>query len=167
VRTIVAAALLLASCQHLTPKDSIEVLHDSVEAYNHAFRWKAYDRAATYRLPAERTAFIATYEDDQSSLQIEDYKVMRVNLIGDRAAHVTVRVRYLMLPSTVVQRSTVVQEWHKVGDDWLVEGERNPIRKLDLGAVPDHIDRLHGPNVSPEQEGETQVDITKEDPLFK
>lgn len=159
LRYALVLSLAAAGCAHIDPLDKLELLHDSVEAYNHAFRWKAYDRAATYRLPEERTAFIAVYDDDQSSLQIEDYRVVRVNVIEDRSAEVTVRVRFLMLPSTVVQRSTIVQYWHKIGGNWLLESEKNPMRDMDLELQPRDKARLEGPKVSPEQEGQTELDV--------
>lgn len=141
-----------------TSKDALESLTEAVEAYNHAFRWKTYDQAVLFLPEDLRGPFLAAYEDDESSLQIEDYKIARVLMKSKTAAEVTVRVRYMVLPSVVVQRATLKQYWHEVGGRWILETEENSIRTLDPSKAPPE-DATLAPVVSPEQEGDTELEV--------
>ena len=125
------------------------MLRKSVEAYNHAFRWKNYDRAASF-LPGElRASFVATHEDDAVSLHVEDYKILQVDLDSEDAARVLVRYRYTLLPSVVVQTRKLTQHWHRVAGQWLLESEDESIRPLDAGAPPTRRDAFGGSDATP------------------
>lgn len=136
----VAIALVLAAlgsgCASTRMQDSINQLKDSVEAYNEAFRWKNFERAAMYMPNDLRAAFIATYEDDENSLHVEDYQILNVNVENEQSAVVTVRLRYMMLPSVTVEKATLVQHWRKVSDAWMLETEDGSIRELDPNKLP-------------------------------
>lgn len=135
VHTALLAAL--GGCASMGAQDTLEKLREAVEGYNQAFRWKNYERAAQY-LPNEvRAAFLAAYDDDESSLQLEDYQISKVDIANDDAATVSVRVRFLLLPSVVVENRTLVQHWHRVSGEWMLENEDNSIRKLDLSKTAD------------------------------
>lgn len=138
VLSLLAGGLLLsAGCASMKVQDQLEKLKEAVEGYNQAFRWKNYERAAQY-LPVEhRGAFVAAYDDDEKSLQMEDYNVSRVDLISEEAATVSVRVRFLLLPSVVVENRTLTQHWQKIEGAWILETEENSIRKLDFGTKPE------------------------------
>lgn len=127
-------ALVLAAvtgCASMGVQDTLEKLREAVEGYNQAFRWKNYERAAQYLPNDVRAAFMTAYDDDESSLQIEDYQISKVDVVNDDEAKVAVRVRYLLLPSVVVENRTLVQHWHRVAGEWILEQEDNAIRKLD------------------------------------
>ncbi|MCK6547886.1 hypothetical protein L6R52_18685 [Myxococcota bacterium] len=124
-------ALGVASCAAQKKRDALNQLQESIEAYNEAYRWKNYERAAAY-VPADlRGAFLAAHEDEVSSLHVEDWQLLDVNVETPQAAKVTVRVRYMQLPSVIVEKKTVVQHWHEVNGAWILETEENPIRPLD------------------------------------
>jgi hypothetical protein len=129
VRWAIVAAGLLACA---TPKkDKLEQLRTSVEAYNEAFRWKYYERAASF-LPNElRTPFLSAFEDEAgASLHVEDVKILEVSLESEDVAEITVRYRYLRIPSVTVQSQIVKQSWHRIGDNWILEYEDPPLVEL-------------------------------------
>ncbi len=122
--------LVSVSCKTANPKSALEELQEAVEAYNHAYRWKNYERAALFLPPDLRAAFMTAYEEDASSLQVENYQITRVDFHNDTHATISVRVQYMLLPAIVVQNTTLVQEWHKIQDQWILESEKNSIRSL-------------------------------------
>lgn len=150
------SVVVLSGCATARAKDKMEMLRKSVEAYNHAFRWKNYDRAATF-LPAElRGAFVATHEDDAASLHVEDYKILQVDIDTEDAARVLVRYRYTLLPSVVVQTRKLTQHWHRVAGQWTLENEDEPIRPVNRSSKPSRPDAFGGDQ--PESES-TEVEV--------
>jgi hypothetical protein len=133
-------ALVSPACASTRAQDSLNQLKDSVEAYNEAFRWKNFERAAMYMPNDLRAAFIATYEDDENSLHVEDYQILGVNVESELSAVVTVRLRYMMLPSVTVAKATLVQHWKRVADAWMLETEDGSIRELDPNKLPRNPD---------------------------
>lgn len=127
----------LVSCASMGVQDKLEKLKEAVEGYNQAFRWKNYERAAQYLPNDIRAAFMAAYDDDESSLQVEDYQISKVDVLSDDEAKVSVRVRFLLLPSVVVENRTMVQHWHRVAGEWILETEEQSIRKLDASKKAD------------------------------
>jgi hypothetical protein len=155
----VAAGL---GCAHDSNREQLDRLKESVEGYNHAFRWKNYERAAAF-LPSDlRGPFAAAYEDDDTSLQIEDYQIVAVNMHDDNAAaDVTVKVRYMLLPAVTIQHSILKQHWHKVSGEWLLETEDDSIRPLDLAKKPSDPRILRTSAADAAHEGDTQIKATK------
>lgn len=138
-RAVAALALGLAGCSAFgaSQADALKELQDSVEAYNDAYRWKNYERAALFLPPDVRGAFLAAYEEDDKSLHVEDYQIMQANLLTADSAKVTIRVRYMELPSVTLENRTSVQHWQRVAGRWILETEDNPIRALDLSKAAD------------------------------
>lgn len=155
--------VLLGSACASQQKTTMDRLRESVEGYNHAFRWKNYERAAMFVPKDLRGAFIAAYEDDESSLQVEDYQVRTVDLHDDKSATVSVRLRYLMLPDVTVQNRTLVQHWADVDGQWILETEENSVRKLDPAKPPaDPAARQPEPDPEPGfGDGETEVEVER------
>lgn len=136
VLAALSGAMMLGACASTRMQDSMRELQDSVEAYNEAFRWKNFERAAMY-MPADlRAAFLATYEDDENSLHIEDFQIVNVNMENEKSATVTVRLRYMLLPSVSVERASLVQHWKKINEAWTLETEDGSIRELALDKKP-------------------------------
>ena len=77
-----------------------------------------------------RAAYLAAYEDDQESLQVDEWSVRGVKWEGDNSAAVSIRITYLLLPSTMIKNTTLVQHWAEVNGEWIIENEENSIRKL-------------------------------------
>lgn len=161
---IALAALGLASgCATATSKSAVERLQEAVEGYNHAFRWKNYERAAQFLPQAQRPAFLAAYEDDESSLQVEDYTVRQADMLSDKAATVSIKVSYLLLPSVTVKQATLVQHWAEVNGAWTLEAEDNSIRKIEPGKEP-RDPRARAKPADPEpgvERGDTTIDVER------
>jgi hypothetical protein len=131
---LAASALVSAGCAS-SPRGGLDELRRSVEGYNEAYRWKNYERAAAF-LPGElRPAFLASYEEDDKSLHVEGYQILAVDLKRPNLADVTVRFRYMQLPSVTLEKKVVTQHWAKVNDRWVLEHEDNPIRPVDPDAA--------------------------------
>lgn len=157
-----------AGCATTTTKTAVERLQEAVEGYNHAFRWKNYERSALYLPNDKRTAFLAAYEDDESSLQVEDYTIRQLDMLSDKAAKVAIKVSYLLLPSVNVKQATLVQHWAEVNGNWVLEAEDNSIRELDPAKQP-RDPRARAKPADPEpgvNQGQTTVDVERpDDPL--
>jgi hypothetical protein len=141
----------------------MEELQESVEGYNSAYRWKNFERAASYLPNDLRAAFIAAYEEDDQSLHVETYQILKVDLVNDNAATVTVRLRFMELPSINLENRTLTQHWHKVNDAWILETEENSIRELDLGASPKNPAAVEGVEVPAEKKGDTAIEVSDPD----
>lgn len=135
-RWIAAAALGLAACA-TTRQDEQEAFRRSLQAYNEAYRWKNYERAASFLPPDLRAAFIAGYEEDDKSLHIEGYQVIEVKPVSEQAAEVRVRYRFYLLPSVTLETRTVTQHWALVRGRWLLEHEDDAIRPIDPSLAGD------------------------------
>lgn len=132
---VVVLACALGGCS-TSSKTLMEGLQNSVEGYNEAYRWKNYERAAGF-LPADlRAAFLDAYRDDDNSLQIDDYSIVKVDLENDASAKVTIRVSYIQLPSVTVEKATLVQHWKRLGGEWILETEDNSLRKIEPASAP-------------------------------
>lgn len=161
-RAAVLAALLLGpACASFKMRDALAELQSSVEAYNEAFRWKNFERAAHF-MPADlRASYLATYEDDENSLHVEDYQVVDLKMHDEKTATVTVRLRYMMLPSVTVEKASLVQHWKQIDGAWILETEENSIRELDLDEKPRNP-AAFGRDVEEDPNAKTGVEV--EDP---
>lgn len=147
--------LLASACATSAQKN--QQLQTSVDAYLEAMRWQYYERAAAFRPNDLRASFLATLEDEGSGLQIEDIKVLRVDVQSDDAADITVRFRYMRLPSVTVKNEVIRQSWHRVDGKWLLEFEEPPFVEIDPDKVPAprREDDFGGTD-----EGDTEIDVT-------
>lgn len=153
--TLTLGFMLLAGCVTST-KDKVAALQKAVDGYNNAYRWKNYERAAMY-LPSElRATFVATYADDEKSLHVEDFQILRVDMDSENAARVLVRVQYMLLPSVTLESRRMLQHWHRINNTWILETEDNSIRELDLAATPENLD-LFGGSKTPSAPADIQV----------
>lgn len=135
---------------------TLEALQASVTGYLEAFRWKNYSVAARYLPAADRTAFLSTFDEDGNAIHVEDAKVVQVDLQSDEAAEITVRYRYMKLPSVTVERSIVTQSWHKVDGRWILEYEDPPLVELDPSPSREADSR---PTPESGEPGDTRVDV--------
>lgn len=108
-------------------RDHMKDLKQSVDAYHTAFRWNNYQQAAMYLPNDLRTAFVTYFDEDSPTMHIEGVEILKVDVKSPDAADVTVRYRYMKLPSVVVQRKIVQQSWHRVDDEWILEHEDPPL----------------------------------------
>lgn len=148
----VLTGLTAAACA-TTPKDRMDDLRKSVETYNEAFRWRNYQRAALFLPSRVRSAYVATYDDEEEALHVEGYQILAVDMSGPEIAKVTVRYRYMQLPSVVLEKKKVTQHWAEVNGQWTLEHEDNPIRAMDL-SLTQSVDSFGGPEPDPSAEVE-------------
>ncbi len=154
---LAAVALLGATACKTSTATTMEQLKESVDAYNHAYRWKNYERAASFLPNDMRASFIAAYEDDEKSLHIEDYRILKVDVANEDAATVQVRMSYTLLPDITVQKRTLTQHWHKIAGSWVLETEEDSLRDLDLGATPKNP--AASGEVAPPADPNTEVEV--------
>ncbi len=160
---VVAGAAGCASSSQKVGDEDMETLRRSVKSYNEAYRWKNFERAASF-LPADvRMSFIGAYEEDAKSLNVESYQILQVQVLDERAVDVDVRVTYTLLPSFVVQNRRLKQHWHKVGGRWLLETEDNSIRSLKPAARSRNPDAFGGYDPAPEPPNGGGVEATDRD----
>lgn len=158
--SILLAVGLLSACASSRGETKAARFLKAVERYNKAFRWKNYAVASDY-LPQDRRAlFITTYEDDDKSLSISDYRILKVDKASEDEATVSVRYRYTMLPSTSVKKRLVTQHWYHVGEAWRLEGEDDSIRELKL---PENSD---SPATQPADPGSDAAATPPAEPQF-
>lgn len=158
---LVAVALATPACKTLGgggPDDATKALQDAVQAYNDAYRWKNYERAALYLPPDLRGAFLAAYEEDDKSLHVEGYQILQVQRPSEDAANVVVRTRFMLLPSVTLETKSSTQRWHRVSDRWILESEDDPIRAIDPSKLPKNPDAFGGG--APEPAEDMKVEVT-------
>ena len=156
-RLIILATLCFAGCATVGQKSDMNRLQKAVESYTHAYRWKNYDSAVLMLQPDLREPYLAAYEEDESSLQIEDIRVVRVELEAQDRAKITLRTRFMLLPSVTVQKKKLTQYWVKIGDQWLLEAEENSIRLIDPLSKSELAKKRALPSNA--QTGNTEVEI--------
>ncbi len=126
MRSLMAGWLVAAAAAGAcagSSQDLMGGLQQSVEAYNRAFRWKNYPLAANYLLSDERADFLERFEEDDKNLHVEGFQVLSVHFESPELARVSVRYRYMMLPSVTLQQRVLTQQWAKMGEGWLLERE--------------------------------------------
>ncbi len=140
-----------------TTSQKSQQLETSVDAYLEALRWKYYERAAGFRPNDLRASFLAAFEDEGTGLQIEDIQVLRVDVKSEASADITVRYRYMRLPSVTVQTEMIRQSWHRVDGKWLLEFEEPPLIEINPNKVPPPKteDDFGG-----EDSGDTEIDVS-------
>ncbi len=143
-------------CASGSQSNDLEPLRRSVKAYNEAYRWKNFERAAAFLPRDVRLAFLSAYEDDEKSLHIDDYQIMQVRLQSEDAAEVEVRVSYTLLPSVTVQTRRVTQHWHRIGKQWILEAEDNSIRDLRAETKPQETE------ADPDSFGGSNADVQRD-----
>ena len=113
-----------------------KALQASVKGFNENLRWKRFTGAATFVPAKERNQFIAHYLGLEKDLFIQNLEIRNVSLVNQtsedspretiRKAHVLVMAEYYILPSTVVKREPITQEWEFTNGTWqMVESHFN------------------------------------------
>lgn len=121
----------VAGCAASQKKNRLELFKESVDNYNHAYRWQNYALAANYLPDAKRAAFVAAYDDEKKGIHIEDAQIITVKWLSEDAAEVLVRYRFTMLPSVTLEDRRVLQHWHRVGERWVLENEEHSLLVVD------------------------------------
>ena len=111
----------LVSCASTNAGESLQA---SVSAYNQNLRWKRFTNASQF-VPAEsRAKFLERYLNAEDDLHIQSMEVRNVTPYtkdGNRLADVVLVAQAYILPSTVVEKLTIVQRWAHVDGSWLLE----------------------------------------------
>ncbi|MBK8010487.1 MAG: hypothetical protein IPK13_04010 [Deltaproteobacteria bacterium] len=128
---ITSALIPFGGCAATQRQNTMLALQESIDGYNHALRWQNFEAAAAYLPNDLRTTFLALQTENASNLQIESFTIMKVELESERSARVQVLLSYMLLPSVTLQSRRVVQHWHRVQDDWILETEDDAIFPLE------------------------------------
>ena len=114
-------ALMLAAC---ATHSGANTLRESVNTYNQNLRWKRFANAAHYVPADQRAEFLQRYLQAEDDLFIQSMEVRNVSsyaVEGEQRADVVLVAEAYLLPSTVVEKITIVQKWHQVDGAWILE----------------------------------------------
>ncbi|RME22048.1 MAG: hypothetical protein D6806_13600, partial [Deltaproteobacteria bacterium] len=114
-------AAMFVSCATARPRTDLpSVVHD----YHHDLRWQYFRRAAAKVDPRFAKRFLQVLQDSEDTVHVTDWEVRDIEfLAGGRKARVRVRLRYYRMPSTVLEDSTVVQQWQETAAGWKLVGQ--------------------------------------------
>ncbi|MBW1807971.1 MAG: hypothetical protein JRJ87_07215 [Deltaproteobacteria bacterium] len=106
-----------------TPSDSD--LKGVVKMFHHDLRWK-YIKAAAARVAPEQSAdFLEKLEDIEKDLNITHLEVRSIIISKDEnLATVKAKIRYFLIPSTIVKDEKIVQVWKKIGGGWFLFSQK-------------------------------------------
>ena len=117
--------LPLAGCASQT---AAKTLKASITGFNADLRWKRFNGAANFLPAEERSQFLEHYLSLEKDLFIQSLEVKNVDfqqtqLPSDlensiEQAQVLVMAEYYILPSTVVKRQPVTQNWEYRNGSW-------------------------------------------------
>lgn len=120
----VSLLVLGSSCEkapHLKP--GYVSLDECLMVYHEAFRWRDYDAAMEFIVPAERDNFREHVESIKGKISVESYKVVKANLDKEKyKAVVHIKRNYTLLPSVTLREDQFEQEWVLVGKSWYLTG---------------------------------------------
>ena len=101
-----------------------ESLRDSVSAYNQNLRWKRFTSAASFIPKETRAEFLERYLDVEDDLHIQSMEVRNVTSYtkdGNPQADVVLVAEAYLLPSTVVEKLTIIQHWAHLDGAWVLK----------------------------------------------
>ncbi len=107
--------LLTAGCG-ATNKSATERLENDVFHYNHALRWKHYDKAAAFLPEHKKDDTLDKWRDTEDDVRILEVDIQRVKRLDLRHADVTVVFRKIEHSSNVVRTDKQIQSWHLDAD---------------------------------------------------
>ena len=96
-------------------------LKSSVLGFNENLRWRRYDGAASFLPHKDRGPFLKSCLGKERDLFIQSLEIKDVHLNQEsetQKAKVLIMAEYYILPSTVVQRKPVNQEWEFSNGLW-------------------------------------------------
>ncbi len=127
--TVLALAAAAAGAGGCASTASDTDLQRAVWLYNEGIRWKRFEQAAAFLPPEARDAFLERYHATEDRLSIESIEVRGVAAAegtSEPSFDVTVVAAAYVLPSTVLQRVTIVERWVLVGGAWrMVRADRD------------------------------------------
>ena len=104
----------VAGCSHAQSPRGIRsaALIKSAQAFNDGLRWQHFQKCDRLVAPEIAGAFHAQIVDVSETLQITDGELVGVDWPEDsEAATVRVKLRWVQLPSIIVQTATIEQRW--------------------------------------------------------
>jgi hypothetical protein len=118
-RMIMMALLLGSACAGMTGRKDTEEFMDDVRSFQEGLRWQKYELTVDYLPTGVREKFLATHDEMDHDLRIDDYEVQVVHL-ADEHTSATVTVKYTWhLDSVGTVHDTIVEEkWKKLGKNW-------------------------------------------------
>ena len=122
---IAEGILLVSMAACATAAGKRDSLPRSIAAYSELLRWGKVDGAASFHLPENQAAFVARYTAAEDDLHIESIEVRAVAFPPVQedeplAADVTLVAQAYLLPSTVVEKTVIVQRWEHRDGGWRI-----------------------------------------------
>lgn len=122
---LAAVVLLLTSC--LNPVDVGIGLPKTSKGFCESMRWSDFQTASLYMIPAEQSAFLDRFQEDED-LKIVNSRVVKVDLNeDDGVAEVLYQMDYYRLPSNRIKKWQWTQRWVLIRESrgtsnvWLIE----------------------------------------------
>ena len=125
---VLFAVTLLGALNSCASTAKGKALEASVKGFNENLRWKRFSGAATFVPSQDRNQFMEHYLSIEKDLFIQSLEITNVFVHTAtpkespekplKTAQVLVMAEYYVLPSTVVQRRPVTQEWHFKDGVW-------------------------------------------------
>lgn len=119
--TLALTALLITTACAGT--GSGDTLRASVSAYNQNLRWKRFNSASHFVPAKSRAKFLERYLSAEDDLHIQSMEVRDVTSYvkdGSPVADVVLVAKAYLLPSTVVEKVTIIQHWSHIDGAWLL-----------------------------------------------
>ena len=107
------------SCATATSSKALQL---AVQEFNQNLRWKRFHEAAILVAQDKRQEFIQHYLTIENDLFIQNLTVKNVEAKpgspSNQAVNVLVVAEYYLLPSTIVRRQQITQEWAFQAGSW-------------------------------------------------
>ena len=98
-------------------------LDERLIKYHDLYRWRNYEAASSYLLPAVRKDFLAAAEAQHGDLNVAEYEIQHVAIgPSGREATVLVSRSFFKMPSATLQQQNLEQRWLLVQGDWYLSG---------------------------------------------
>jgi hypothetical protein len=117
MRYVFVLALLASACPQMH-KDTEDFM-DDLRSFQEGIRWRKYELSVDFLPTSAREKFLATHDELDHDLRIDDYEVQVVHMEEEhRAATVTVKYTWHLDSVGSVHDTIVEEKWKKMGKDW-------------------------------------------------
>ncbi len=120
-------------------RSASERLRDAVIGYNDELRFGRQDLAMQRVDGTQRSAFVGGHYRWGRGIEIADYEVVNVEVMGEEVTHAVsfVTVRWIATGTMIVRETLLRQEWRKRGQSYLLIAETVIDGDASLIAIPE------------------------------
>jgi hypothetical protein len=112
-------ALLASACPQMH-KDTEDFM-DDLRSFQEGIRWRKYELSVDFLPTSAREKFLATHDEMDHDLRIDDYEVQVVHMADEhRSATVTVKYTWHLDSVGSVHDTIVEEKWKKMGKAWTI-----------------------------------------------